>query len=50
MSLLFIHLVIYVGLVHDKFSLIMVRKAHWWRTFSKCKAKLNYRLIEGPLF
>jgi len=25
MSLLFIHLVIYVGFVHDKFSLIMVK-------------------------
>jgi len=25
----------------------MIDKAHGWRTFSKCKAKLDYCLIQG---
>ncbi len=46
-----IHLVINIGLVHDKFCLVfMIGKAHGWGTFPKGGAGLGYRLILGTLF
>jgi hypothetical protein len=45
-------LVIYIGLVHDKFCLMFltVGKAHGLQTFLKCEVGLGYRFILAPLF
>ncbi len=50
-TLPFIHLVIFISLVHLKLVLCFtIGKAHGWGTFLKCEARLSFPFVLGPLF